>query len=258
MVTASAAGVSAARTVQEKAVFDVERAAALLESGAVSLSEYERLESNATVSESALASAQARYETALAMDESGVITAPFDGFISRVWIREGEMASCRVMSMANQGAMKAALFLSEKHLQDVKAGLPVFFETDHFPGELFYGEVLSRSSSVDPVSGLVSVMVQFDNPEGRLASGMTGTATLALETVEDAVVLPQNALLAVADDSWEAAIPVDGIVEIRTVQIGIQNGTSMEITSGVAHGDLVIVLGNHIVREGEAVSVVQQ
>ncbi|MBC8428719.1 MAG: efflux RND transporter periplasmic adaptor subunit [FCB group bacterium] len=256
-ITIAAAGVSAARSVYENARYNLERGEYLIQSGAISQREYDLIENSAVVAESSLRAAQVQYMNALALNESGIITAPFGGTVSRVWVREGEMASGRIMSITNSGGMTAELFLSEKHLPDLRVGLPVFFTTEHYPGELFTGTVLSHTFSVDAISGLVSVTVQFDNTDDRLVSGMTGIISVALKTIENAVVLPQRALLAVDSNSWQVAVCNNGIAEIHPVQIGIRNGTLMEITAGVAYGDSIISLGNHIVRDGESVEVIR-
>jgi multidrug efflux pump subunit AcrA (membrane-fusion protein) len=134
----------------------------------------------------------------------------------------------------------------------------VVFTTSHYPDVLFSGKVSSFSTSVDPVSGLVPVRVQFPDDSGSLRSGMTGTATLARETSEDAVVLPVRTLLRGDGGEWMAVLLEDGEARIVTVEAGIMSGSVLEIISGVEPGDSVIDMGHHLVEEGSAVRVVER
>lgn len=256
-VSASSAHLTAARTAASNALADLRRAARLRSDGAISESEYEMAVSVSAGWEANVRQAVAGYENARSMEESGKILAPFSGTVTRVWAREGFISSGPLISIADGGVMKSELLISGRHLQHLAEGLPVIFATSHYPGELFAGEVVSHSSSVDPLSGLVSVMVQFHDESDRLRSGMTGTATVGLETSENTIVLPLQTLLHEDDTSWEAALISNGTAVIVSVEIGIVNGTDFEITMGVEPGDSVIFLGNHLVNDGSPVRAVK-
>lgn len=256
-VCASSAQLTAARTAASNARADLRRAARLRSDGAISESEYEMAVSVSAGSEASVRQALAGYENARSMEESGKVLAPFSGTVTRVWAREGYLSSGPLVSIADGGVMKSELLIAGSHLKHLAEGVPMIFATSHYPGELFAGEVISYSSSVDPISGLVSVMAQFHDESGRLRSGMTGTATVALQTSENTIVLPLQILLHEDETSWEVALISDGTADIVPVEIGIVNGTDFEITMGVEPGDSVIFLGNHLVVDGSAVKVVQ-
>lgn len=256
-VAASAAQLTAARAMASNAEADLQRAGRLRADGAVSEREYEMTVSSSAASEANVRQACASYENASSMAESGTILAPFSGTVARVWAREGYVSSGPLVSIADRGIMKSELLISERHLQYLAEGLPVIFTTSHYPEELFRGEVTSFSSSVDPVSGLVSVIVQFHDDSGSLRSGMTGTAMIGLEMSENTVVLPLSVLIHSDDSSWEAALINNGIAEIVPVEIGIISGTNFEITTGVESRDSVIFLGHHLIEDGSRLKVVR-
>ncbi len=257
-VSASSAQLTAARTAASNAQANLRRAGRLRLDGAISENEYEMAVAASAASEANVRQAFAGYENASSMEESGKILAPFSGTVTRVWAREGYLASGPLISIADGGIMKSELLISGRHLHYLAEGLPVVLGTSHYPSDLFPGEVVSFSSSVDPLSGLVSVMVQFHDSSGRLRSGMTGTATIGLETSEDTVVLPLRVLIHNDESSWETALIRNGAVEIVQVEIGIINGTNFEITMGVEPGDSVIYLGHHLVDDGSPARVVQR
>jgi len=257
-VSASSAQLTAARTAALNARTNLQRATRLRSDGAISESEYEMSQAASAASEANVRQALAGYETASSMAESGKILAPFSGTVTRVWAKEGYLSSGPLVSIADCGVLKSELLIAGRHIQYLTEGLPVVLATLHYPSELFPGEIISFSSFVDPLSGLVSVIVQFHDSSGRLRSGMTGTATIGLETRENAVVLPLQVLLHSDETSWEAALVRNGIARIVQVELGIVNGTNFEITMGVEPGDSVILLGHHLVDDGSQVKVVQR
>lgn len=257
-VSASSARITAAGTVASNARADLQRADRLRLDGAISESEYEMTVAASAAAEANVRQALSGYEHARSLEESGKIMAPFSGTVTRVWAKEGYLSSGPLVSISDGGVLKSELLIADRHFRYLADGLPVIFVTSHYPGELFSGEVVSFSSSIDPLSGLVSVMVQYHDSSGRLRPGMTGTATIGLETSAGTVVLPLRALLHRDESTWEAAVISNGVARINQIEIGIINGTNFEITMGVEPGDSVILLGHHIVDDGSSVWVVQQ
>lgn len=256
-VNSSIAQVSAARNLSENAQIDLARSERLYASGVISETEYERSVTLSLAADASIQGALAGYANARSIEESGLITAPFNGTVTRVFACAGQLSSGPMVLITGASLMQAELFLAERHLQKLTVGQPVLFSTEHYPGELFQGEVASVSYSVDPLSGLVPVMVQFHDRSELLRSGMTGSATIALETVQNAIVLPQRVLKPVEGNSWEAVLIRNGIAETVQLETGIVNGTDFEITDGISPGDTVIALGNHLVYDGDLVRVVR-
>lgn len=257
-VAASAARLEAARALAENSVADLRRAERLRADGAVSDAEYEMAVAARASADASVRQAWASYESARSISESGRITAPFGGTVARVWAREGDVSSGPLVSITDSGTMTSEVLAAERHLPLLSDGLPVVFSTSHYPGVLFSGEVTSHSSSVDPVSGLVSVRVQFPDTSGMLRSGMTGTATLALETSEDTVVLPMGSLLRSDDGSWMAVLKEEGKAAVVVLETGLMSGSQIEVTDGVQPGDSVIDMGHHLVSDGSPVSAVSR
>ncbi|MCK4506506.1 MAG: efflux RND transporter periplasmic adaptor subunit [Candidatus Aegiribacteria sp.] len=256
-VSSSIAQVSAARTLSANSQTDLARSERLYVSGVISETEYEKSVTFSIAADASVQGALAEYANARSMEESGLITAPFSGTVTRVWVWEGDISNGPLVSLAGVSLIRTELLLAERHLQKLTVGQLVLFSTEHYPGELFQGEVVSFSPSVDPLSGLVPLMVQFYDSSGSLRSGMTGSATIALETVQNAIVLPQRVLKPVDGNSWEAVLIRDGIVETVPLETGIMNGTDFEITEGISPGDTVIALGHHLVSDGDPVMVLR-
>jgi hypothetical protein len=98
-----------------------------------------------------------------------------------------------------------------------------------------------------------------NDAELHLRSGMTGTATVVLnEARSKRLTVPSTALVRVGEEirvyhlvKLSAEYPPRGTVKAQVVQIGLDDGKTVEIKSGLSGSELVIAKGNGVVREGE-------
>jgi len=257
-VTSAAAMVEAARASSEYAGSNLDRAEELFNEGAMSLQQYQTRETEARAAEAAYTQALAGYTAAVTSAGTGCVTAPFSGTVGRILATQGNPASGPLLSIFAGNVYKAELLVAPRHIPWLTEGIPAVFMTDHFPGEFFNGYVTSVSPSADPVSGLVSVSVQFSDTSGILVPGLSGLTMLSLETRDSVMVLGENALTPVGDCCWETASIQGGEAHMVQVTTGLRNGNRHEITSGLAPGDSVITLGHTIVSEGDKVRVVNR
>jgi len=257
MISDAAAVLSVAQASSEYARSNLGRAQELFDSGAVSAEEFQRIETEATASEATFNQASASYRASLDAAVNGLVTAPFDGVVGRVIATEGNPASGPLLGIFSSDVIKSELMVSPRYIHLLRPGLPAVFTTDHFPGEVFPGRVVSVSDAADAVSGLVSLSVQFTDSTGVLVPGLSGMAIVSLNTREDVIVLPGSAMTPLDDNLWEVAVVRNGAVSIQIVSSGIRNGNRYEITEGLLPGDSVIVLGNTLVSSGIPIMVVQ-
>ncbi len=257
MISDAAAMLTAARASAEYADGNLQRATDLLESGAMSAGEYERIETEDTAAQATFNQALAGYNASSTAARNGFVLAPFSGVIGRVIATEGNPASGPLMSVYSTGVIEAELLVAPSHIHKVRAGLPSVFTTDHFPGAAFPGSIVSVSETADAVSGLVAMTVQFSDTTGSLIPGLSGVSMLLLSTRDDAIVLPSSMMAPIDGSTWEIFILENGHATRRVVQSGIRNGTRYEIIEGLTVGDSVINLGHTLLSEGSRVRVVQ-
>ncbi len=119
------------------------------------------------------------------------------------------------------------------------------------------GAVTAVSPSVDPISGLVSVEVRFDDPEGLLRPGLSGRVAVMTSTSEDALILRESVLRRTRT-GFQVALAEEGRAVLRDVTVGIKSHGLVEITSGLRPGDTVIVVGQNSVIEGDSLEVVER
>ncbi len=258
MICDAAAMLTAARASAEYAHHNLQRASELMETGAMSAGEFDRVQTEAMASEATYHQALAGYSASSTSARNGFVLAPFDGVVGRVIATRGNMAAGPLLSISGTSVIKAELLLAPRHVNKLRVGLPAVFTSDHFPGRIFPGSVVSVSETADVVSGLVSLTVQFTDTTASLIPGLSGMALVALETRENAIVLPGSMMSYVSADIMEVLLVREGSATKQFVETGIRNGISYEITNGLFPGDSVIDLGHTLISEGALVRVVQQ
>lgn len=254
--SAAWAGVSAARASEANALRALERTASLYEAGAVSEQEMETAQVMYQTARAALQQALAGAEQAAGTADNSLVTAPFAGRVVRIWAREGNTAGGGpLVSVTNGSALVARILLPESEIASLSAGLPAWVGVTAYGGESFPGQVTAAARSVDPVSGLVPVEVTFGNPDGRLVPGMSGRIAVTTRSAEGVLVLPDYAFRR-SPEGLELALEVDGRARIVPVTTGIVDNGMVEVTSGLAPGDRVIVEGQFRVADGDLVDPV--
>ncbi|WP_228892640.1 efflux RND transporter periplasmic adaptor subunit [Pseudoduganella aquatica] len=209
------------------------RIAALAERGFVAAGERER-------SRSELAAAEAALRRALAQRGYMALTAPADGTVIR---RDGEPGQYigpgqAVFVLACCAPLRVSADIDEEDINRVRVGQPVLLRAPAVPGTVYDGTVADITPQGDPVARSYRVRVRLAEP-GALRPGMTVEANLIVARRENALLLPNSAVLDGA--VWLLA---QGRLQRRAVQLGIRDATRSEIVRGLA-GDETVVLQPH-------------
>jgi len=118
-------------------------------------------------------------------------------------------------------------------------------------GGSFQGRLIFVDNTVDPVSGTVRARARFDNKAGKLWPGAFVEISQTINTLKDAVVVPQVALIQAARGTIVYVVE-DGKAVLRPVkQVGGSSGEAA--ITGIAAGDTVVVDGKQNLRPGSPV-----
>lgn len=132
-----------------------------------------------------------------------------------------------------------AVSIDERQLGQVSPGQAVSVLVDVFPGESFTGTVRTISPTVDPRARTIPARVDVQDPRTKLKSGLQAQVAIAGTKRTGTLVVPREAIVGTADASVMTV--VDGRARKQPVQIGIQDGRSVEILQGVGEGAEVIL-----------------
>ena len=175
------------------------------------------------VSEEALVSAQASADRAaatlqsarsqvaqaratLAVDRTNlakaVIRSPIDGTVLSRKVEPGQTVAATLQAPVlftlaeDLTKMELHVDVDEADVGQVKAGQPATFTVDAYPGRAFPSQVIEVRNAAKTVSGVVTyeTVLAADNAELLLRPGMTGTANITVNQLQDVVLVPNAAL----------------------------------------------------------------
>ena len=203
-----------------------------------------------------LASARAAYNLARLELSYTTVTAPISGVIASRSIKTGNFVQINtpIMRIVDNSRLEATLNVPERELATLKAGQPVHMLVDALPGQVFEGAVDRVAPVVDAGSGTFRVICAFEGG-AMLQPGMFGRFRIDYDQRADVLTVPRLALL---DDEGEPAVYVarDAVAVRTPVELGHADAGFVEIRSGLAAGDQVVVAGKAALRDGSAVQVI--
>ncbi len=221
-----------------------QRQEGLLKKGFVSQEDYDRAQSN-------LEAAKAATAKATSQADFMKLLAPADGRILR---RDGEIgqlipANQPVFWLSCCAPLRISAEVDEEDIALVQPGLKVLIRADAFPGKIFHGTVQSITPKGDPVSRSYRVRVEFTE-ETPLLIGMTAETNIIIHEHENALLLPAGAVT--QDSVW---LVRDGKLARATIALGAKGQDQVEILSGIAPEDVVVLKPDAVFKEGQKVRV---
>ena len=186
--------------------------------------------------------------------EKMAIHAPFAGTIGLRSISEGDYLSSGqdMVTLINSNPIKLEFRIAEIYLSEVAIGQTVDVRVDAFRGETFIGEVYAIAPEVDISGRSFMVRAQIPNDDSRLVPGLFAQVELVLERKENALMIPEAALMPAGDKQYVYRID-DGKAARTEVSLGMRQGDVVEVISGLDPGAQVITAGQMKIMDGSKV-----
>lgn len=188
------------------------------------------------------------------------ITAPISGIISRSSVTEGALVSAqqttalatiRQLSPVYVDIKRNALTAMKSSQQTAPEVLLTLEDGTAYPET---GVLKSSESSVDEGTGMLNARALFENKDGLLLPGMFVRASLATETVKNALLVPQQGIQRTPDGGTSAlVVNAENKVESREVTVTEAIADQWLVRSGLIAGDRVIYSGLQKVKVGDTV-----
>jgi HlyD family secretion protein len=200
--------------VQTKADYD--RAIGLTRDGVMSQQQLDLAKSNFDSAKASVGAADANVtqaqaqvsqkDAAVAVAQTNldytVIRSPIDGTVVARNVDVGQTVAASLQAPTiftiAQDLTKMWVYAKtdESDVGNIKIGKPVSFKVDAFPKDTFHGVVSQVRMNATTVQSVVTydTIIEFANPELKLFPGMTAYVTIPVDTVKNAMKLPNTAL----------------------------------------------------------------
>ena len=218
--------------------------------------------SQSAVDQSAAALEVAEAQVALAKAQLARmrIVAPFDGIagIRNVNLGDYVKDGADLVGIEDLSQVLVGFRLPERFVARVKTGQAVDVTLDALPGQRFAGRIDALDSVVDANGRSLLVRARLDNPDGVLKSGMFARARIVFAQRENALVVPEEALVPMGGKQYlfKVVEGPDGKVAKRLeARIGLRLPGKVEVLEGLAPGELVVTAGQARLTRGDAVPI---
>ena len=184
------------------------------------------------------------------------IVAPFTGMagIGSVSVGDYVKDGAELVNIEDTGSMFVDFRLPERVLARLKVGQGVDVSLDGLPGRSYTGRVEAFDAQLDANGRSLLVRARLDNREGSLRPGMFARARLVFEVREQALVVPEEALVPQGGKQYLLKVVDEGnekVTQRVEARIGLRVPGKVEIREGVAAGDIVVTAGQARLMRGE-------
>ncbi|MCK4299892.1 MAG: efflux RND transporter periplasmic adaptor subunit [Planctomycetes bacterium] len=203
-----------------------------------------------------LVQAQATLELAQIQVNRTTLYAPLSGVIAEKRVEQGDMVSPQVcmFRLVQVSTLKAHFGVSERYLALLRGEhTPAEIQVDAYPEEKFIGTLSKVYPTVDVVTRTATVEVSVPNPERRLKPGMFARGQLVLRERKDVVVVPDSALVRVGGQVHVFVVN-NNVAQRRRLRLGLTQGADHEVLEGLSVDDLVVIKGQHLLKDGSKVA----
>jgi RND family efflux transporter MFP subunit len=191
------------------------------------------------------------------------IYAPFDGVVTArnvdvgTLIDAGSGSAKAMFHIASTKRLRAFVNVPQSYARDVNPGMTAELTLAEFPGQRFKGTFARSAQSIDTATRTLLSEVDVENDKGELLPGSYAQVHLKLSTEHAALIVPVNTLLFRPEGVMVAVLQGDKAV-LTPIKLGKDYGSEVEVVSGLAATDSIILNPSDSLVSGAQVKVAQE
>ncbi len=185
-----------------------------------------------------------------------VVRAPISGVVSKLPVSVGSMAApTAALATIVSDDVEVVIRVEESRIGEVAKGQPSKISVAAYPGQTFAGRVSLIAPTANAADRTFEVRIKPDEVKHPLRGGMFAEVNLVMEQYANALMVPKTAVNTENGQSYVFVVVGDR-VEKRAVATGLTQKDMVQIRSGVALGEQVVVSGLSTLQPGDVVQVV--
>lgn len=227
---------------------ELERVKALYQSGGVSKQQLDQLQMQYDVAK----------KSAENLKDNIYLTSPINGIVTARNFDNGDVAAGQpILQVMQINPVKLKINIPESFYNNVKKGMQVKAKTEIFGEEEFAGTVSLIYPTIDPLTRTFTCEVKVNNANSKLKPGMFGRVELNLGKAATIMVSDKAVIKQSGSNDKYIFVENNGVVEYRKVQLGRRIEDKIEIISGIADGENVVITGQSKLMDGTKVEVIK-
>ncbi len=240
---------------------DDDTARAAMESGQANVN---AAEESVRAQQATIASNDANLNRLLEQKKFARMEAPFDGVVTYrnlqfsdvgTLVSSGSASSNQeILRVSQLQPLRIVVNVPQSYAPEIRVNQTAELALDEFPGRTFTARVMSTTDSVDPATRTMLTILVLDNAGGELLPGMYTKVRFRLPHSVNVLRLPAEALLFRTEGPVAAVVGVDHKVHLHKLTLGRDYGPEVEVTSGLADGDMVVLNPTDAIHEDALVA----
>lgn len=183
------------------------------------------------------------------------VYAPIAGTVTSLPVSVGSTvsASTAIAEIGSIDELEVEARIPERYVGVLKEGLKASVSLEAYPGVAFAATVSSVSPIVDSTSRTKTIRLAFDRYDARVNAGMFAKIRLDTVSYPDALAVASGGVLQDSTGYYLFVVKDGSTVEKRRVETGADVDGLVEITDGLAEGEVVVVEGASVLADGARV-----
>lgn len=249
------ANLDIARAELKQAQLNYDRRGRLFEKGLVSEEELGEIELALATAKGKLVQAKTALERATERLAEAVVRAPINGVILQKYVEEGQIIASGVsnvsggtpiVDIADMNSVYIQAGVDEIDIGKIRPGQAAVVRAEAYPNLQFNGTIvrIAPEAKVEQNVTLFDVIIEVENTDDKLKSGMNATAEITIVSKDDVLLVPAVALQQSGQRGGPGAARTVFIKQgdkfvPHEIEIGLSSFKDAEIVSGLKEGDIV-------------------
>jgi RND family efflux transporter MFP subunit len=187
------------------------------------------------------------------------ITAPFAGIITVRTLDVGQLITAGVdqelFRLAQTDKLRVFVRVPQNYARGTTIGQTAELTLPERPGQKFEAKIIRTAGALDAATRTLLTELEVDNAKGEILAGSYAQVRLAEAKPEALLTVPANTILFRAEGP-QVALVVNGKIAMRTIALGRDLGSAVEVAAGVTAADQIVVNPSDALTEGTTVRVV--
>ena len=190
-----------------------------------------------------------------------VVRAPFSGILDERHIDVGTMVGPgkTVGRIVDLNPIKVFAGVPERYARDVSVGAEAILRFEAIGDEVYTSAIRYVGATINPSNRTFPIEVELSNADGAIKPEMVSNMSIIRQQVEEAIVVPQDALVRV-EDGYVAYVVVERsgvqVAEVRNLELGPTRRNLVVVEKGLSVGEDLIIIGQKSVADGDRVNLV--
>lgn len=188
------------------------------------------------------------------------VKAPISGRVTSFPPTIGTMVSqsYSIAKISDTDELQIKVNVAERFISRIRENQTAIVSFDAYPGVEFKARVFEVSPVLDTTSRTMLAKLKVEPADSRIKAGMYARVKLITDTIEGAVVIPNDAIVYrdgkpyVFTAKSESA---ESSVNMVSVKEGLSVDNKTEIQEGLKEGDVIIVKGQSLLSDGSKVKI---